>query len=194
MKRVRVTAGLLIVVVVVLGSQAARILEVDDPQKCDAIVVLAGETNLRPARALELLRQGMARSMWIDVVARDRIFDRSLVEIAQKYTASLPEADRVKVCRVEGLSTFAEAEDVRRCLQPFPIHRVLLVTSAYHSRRALAIFRHRLPEYQFSVAAVHNPADYGMAWWTNREWAKTTLLEWVKLFWWEAVDRWRGSA
>ena len=192
MKRVRVAVVLLILIG--LASQASRFLWVDDPQKSDAIVVLGGETGLRPQRGLELLRQGMAQSMWIDVVARDRVFDQSLVDIAQRYAKSLPESDRVHVCALEGLSTYAEAEDVKRCLKPFGIHRVLIVTSGFHTRRARMIFRSRLPEYQFSAAAVHDPSQYGTAWWANREWAKATLDEWMKLTWWEALDRWRGSS
>src|SRR5215470_14464211 len=168
----------ILVIVIVLGSQAARILWVDDPQKSDAIVVLAGETNTRPSRALELLRQGMAPHMWIDVVNRDRVFDQSLVGVAQKYAAALPEADRVKVCAIDGLSTAAEAKDVRRCLQSLGIHRVLIVTSAYHTRRALMIFQHSLPEYEFSIAAANDPRQFGTAWWTNRESAKSTFDEW----------------
>lgn len=190
MKPLRIVVVLLILLA--LASQAARVLWVDDPQKSDALVVLAGETSLRTARGLELLRQGMAQSMWIDVVGRDRVFDQSLVTIAQRYAAGLPEAERVKVCPLQGLSTNAEAVDVKRCLQPLGIHRVLIVTSGFHTRRALTIFRHRLPEYEFSVAAVHDPTQYGTAWWRDREWAKATFDEWTKFIWWEAVDRWRG--
>ncbi len=189
MKRVVV----LLLLLIALASQAARVLRVDDPQKSDAIVVLAGEANLRPARGLELLRQGIAPRMWMDVEARDRIFDESLISIAEKYVATLPEAGHVKICPIAGLSTAAEALDVNRCLQPFGIHRVLIVTSSFHTRRALSIFRHRLPQYEFNIAAVHDPTQYGTAWWTNREWAKTTFDEWTKLIWWEAVDRWRGQ-
>lgn len=180
-------------IVLAIASQAARVLWVDNPQKSDAIVVLAGEENLRPARGLELLRQGMAPRMWIDVVDRDRMFDQSLAEIAEKYVAMLPEANQIKICRLKGLSTAAETADVRRCLQPIiGVHRVLIVTSGFHSRRALSIFRHRLPEYEFSIAAVHDPMQYGTAWWTNREWAKATFDEWAKFIWWEAVDRWKS--
>ncbi len=182
----------LVLILIAVASQAARVLWVDDPQKSDAIVVLAGEASSRPARGLELLRHGMAPRMWIDVVNRDRMFDQSLVAIAEKYAAALPEANEVKVCALTGLSTAAEAVDVKRCLQPFPIHRVLIVTSGFHTRRALSIFRHRLPEYQFSIAAVHDPSQYGTAWWTNREWAKATFDEWTKFVWWEVVDRWRS--
>jgi hypothetical protein len=183
---------LLLLIVVALTSQAARFLVVDDPQKSDAIVVLAGDTNVRPVRALELLRQGMARHVFLDAQVRDQVFGQPLTDLARKYVGSLPEASQVSVCSITGFSTNTETVDVNGCLQSTGVHKVLLVTSEFHTRRALTIFRHRLPQYQFSVAAAHNPTQFGMAWWTNREWAKTTLDEWMKLVWWEAVDRWRG--
>jgi hypothetical protein len=181
----------LVVIFAALASQAARFLVVDEPGKSDAIVVLAGETNVRPARALELLRQGVAPRVFMDAETRDRIYDQQLTEIAQKYVNGLGEANRVSVCPIVGFSTNAEADDVSRCLQSLGAHRVLIVTSEFHTRRALMIFRHRLPQYQFNAAAARNPAQFGEAWWTNREWAKVTLDEWLKMLWWEAVDRWR---
>ena len=178
-------------IVVVSASQAARFLVVDEPEKSDAIVVLAGETNARPARALELLRQGVAPRLFLDVQTRDVIYDQPLIDIARKYVSGLAEANRVSVCPIVGFSTNAEADDVRRCLQPLGAHRVLIVTSDYHTRRALLIFRHRLPHYQFSIAAARGPESFGDAWWKNREAAKVTFDEWLKMLWWEAVDRWR---
>ena len=175
----------------VLASQAARLLVVDDPEKPDAIVVLAGETNVRSARALELLRQGVAPHVFLDAETRDVIYDQKLGEIAEKYVNSLGEANRVSICPIDGYSTIAEADDVSRCLQSLGARRVLIVTSEYHTRRALMIFRHRLPQYQFNAAAARNPAQFGEAWWTNREWAKVTFDEWLKILWWQAVDRWR---
>lgn len=185
----------LVLVVVLLGvlmaSQAARLLVVDDPQKSDAIVVLAGETSARPAHALDLLRRGMAPRLLLDAEAGERIYDQQLTDVAQKYVNTLPEANSITVCAIAGRSTMAETEDVARCLRPLGSHRVLIVTSEYHTRRALMIFSHRLPQYQWSVAAARNPAQFGSAWWTNREWAKVILNEWTKLVWWEVVDRWR---
>lgn len=182
---------LLAVIFVALASQAARFLVVDEPTKSDAIVVLAGETNVRPARALELLRLGFAPRVFLDAETRDLIYDQRLTDIAQKYLNGLPETNRVSVCPIVGFSTNAEADDVERCLQPLGAHRVLIVTSDYHTRRALLIFRHRLPQYQFNAAAARNPQQFGDAWWTRREWAKVTFDEWSKMLWWEAVDRWR---
>jgi hypothetical protein len=192
MKFFRLLIVLLPVVVAFgLARRAAGFLVVDEPVISDVIVVLAGETNVRPARALELLRQGMAPRVFLDVHPRDLIYDQQLTEIAQKYVNGIGEANRVSLCPIVGLSTLAEADDVSRCLQSLGAHRVLIVTSESHTRRALMVFRHRLPQYQFNVSAARNPGQFGEAWWTNREWAKITFDEWSKMLWWEAVDRWR---
>jgi uncharacterized SAM-binding protein YcdF (DUF218 family) len=183
------------VLAALLATQAARYLVVDAPVKSDAIVVLAGETKARPARGLELLRQGMAPRMFLDAEVGGEIYDQTLTRIAQKYISSLPDADHISLCAIESRSTFGETAAVARCLEPsgawLGAHRVLLVTSDYHSRRALSIFEHRLPQYQWSVAAAHNAETFGDQWWMHREWAKMTLDEWMKLTWWELVDRWK---
>jgi len=181
----------LLVICLLLASQAARFLIVDHPEPSDAIVALAGETNVRPARALELLRRGMAPRLFLDAENDEQIYDLKLTEIAQKYANGLPESSRVTVCAIQGRSTVAETADVARCLSPLKARRVLIVTSDYHTRRALTIFSHRLPQYHWSIAAAGNPAQFSAAWWTNRESAKVTFDEWTKLVWWEAVDRWR---
>jgi uncharacterized SAM-binding protein YcdF (DUF218 family) len=180
-----------ILIAVLLGRQAARFLVVDNRQKSDAIVVLAGETSVRPALGVELLRTQMGSRLFLDAEAAEQIFDQPLTEIAQRYINSLPESKQISVCSIVGLSTAAETSDVARCIGSTGAHRVLIVTSDYHSRRALMIFSRRLPQYQWSIAAAHNPAAFGDAWWTHRQWAKTTFDEWTKLVWWEAVDRWK---
>ena len=181
----------LVVVAVLLGRQAAHVLVVDNRQKSDAIVVLAGETSVRPALGVELLREQMGSRLFLDAESSEQVYDEPLTAIAQRYVDALPEANRISVCAIEGRSTAGETADAARCIASMGAHRVLIVTSDYHSRRAWMIFSHRLPQYQWSVAAARNPAAFGDAWWTNREWAKVTFDEWTKLTWWEAVDRWR---
>jgi len=180
---------LLLVISLVLASQAARFLVVNNPEPADAIVTLAGETNRRPARALELLRRGMASHLLFDAEDDERVYDLGLTEIAQRYANTLTEANRITVCAIRGRSTFDETADVARCLRPLNARRILIVTSNYHTRRALTIFTHRLPQYHWSIAATGDPVS--VAWWTNRELAKSAFDEWTKLLWWEAVDRWR---
>src|ERR1700686_5681604 len=145
-----------------LAGQAARFLVVDDPEKSDAIVVLAGETNVRSARALELLRQGVAPHVFLDAETRDVIYDQKLGEIAQKYVNSLGEANRVSICSIDGYSTMAEADDVGRCLQSLGVHRGLIVTSEYHTRRALMIFDQNCTQSHYHPAAARSREQFGV--------------------------------
>jgi hypothetical protein len=189
--RVRWVAGVVLaVLLLLLATQAGRFLVVDSPRVSDTIVVLAGETDRRPTRALELLQQGYGKRVLIDVPADSTIYTLKQLDLAQKYVQSLPQAAVVTVCPIVGLSTKAETEDVEKCLTRMNSGTVLIVTSEFHTRRALSIFRQELPHRTFSVAAVHDSAQFGTHWWTHRQWAKTAVDEWLRLLWWSVVDRW----
>jgi DUF218 domain len=176
--------------IVALGATSGRFLVVNQPRKSDVIVVLAGETDRRPARGLELLGRGYASRLILDVPAETKIYQWSQAELARKYVEGLPEAGSVTVCPINGLSTRDEAQDVARCLQGVSGRSILLVTSDYHTRRALSIFKRVLPA-EYSVAAAFDEREFGVQWWRHREWAKVNFGEWVKLIWWEFFDRWR---
>jgi uncharacterized SAM-binding protein YcdF (DUF218 family) len=191
-------ALLLVIVGLLLGRQAGSWLVVDHPQPADAIVVLAGETEQRPRKGLQLLAQGLAPRLVLDAPAGSHVYRWSQLELARQYLSSLPAAPQLAACPIAGLSTRDEARDVAGCLavsgaaHEAQVHRVLLVTSDFHTRRALAIFRHEMPAIEFSAAAAYDPAQYGIRWWRHRQWAKTFFDECVRLLWWYGVDRWRG--
>lgn len=191
----------LTLVVVVLCAAAwcvlrgGELLVVDRPQKADALVVLAGDkTDVRYRKGLELLRNGYAQTMLLDASDDLTIFGRKYDDLAREYVATTAGelAPRVKVCPICGDSTLLETQSVARCLAPLGAHNVLLVTSDFHTRRAFSIFRKQLPQYQWSVAGAHDPYHFGVPWWREREWAKTTLTEWQRLLWWELVERWKS--
>jgi len=184
-------ALLALMVLTIFALNAGRILVVDAPQPSDLILVLAGETHNRPARALELLHQGFGRRVMIDVPADAKIYDVLQLDLAEKYVRSLPDSLAVRVCPIVGLSTREETHDVEKCLDPQDGSRIMIVTSDFHTRRALSIFRHELRDKTFSVAAAHNPPEFGTRWWTHRQWAKTFALEWLRVIWWNFVDRWK---
>ena len=169
---------------------SGRLLVINDPQPADVIVVLAGETDSRPARALELLSRKYAPRMLLDVPAAEKIYKPTMLEIARDYVQQLPQKNSVVICPIVGLSTKTEARDVARCLTPWNVHSVLLVTSDYHTRRALSIFKHELGGRRCSAAAANDPQQFGIKWWQHRQWAKLNFGEWLRLMWWEAVDRW----
>ena len=181
----------LLTALLVFAANAGRILVVDDPQPADVILVLAGETDRRPAHALHLLDRKYAKRVVIDVPAAAKIYDFTQVELAEKYVGHLPQAALITICPTEGLSTRDEAHDAAKCLAREEGSRILIVTSDFHTRRALSIFRHELHGKSFSVAAAYDDTQFGPRWWTHRQWAKTCLDEWLRVLWWTAVDRWR---
>jgi hypothetical protein len=184
-------ALLALVLLLTFAVNAGRILVVDAPQPSDLILVLAGETEHRPEQALELLHQGAGRRVLIDVPTDMKIYNVMQFDLAENYVRSLPDSASVRLCPVVGLSTQEETHDVEKCLTPQDGSRILIVTSDFHTRRALSIFQHELRGKTFSVAAAHNPSEFGVRWWTHRQWAKTLAGEWVRVIWWNLVDRWK---
>ena len=182
---------LVTLILIVFLFNAGKILVIDAPQRSDVILVLAGETDHRPARGLELLNQGYASRMIIDVPAASRLYNVSEIDLARSYINTLPQAAFIDICPIEGLSTRAETHDVNRCLAGTTSSRVLIVTSDFHTRRALSILRHEIPGRTFSIAASHDDAQFGVRWWSHRQWAKVCLEEWIRFIWWNAIDRWK---
>ena len=180
------------VVLVVPGFLAGsgRFLIVNQPVRSDVILVLAGDTERRPQRGLELLRDNYAPRLILDVPAAARVFEWSELDLAQKYIGGLAEAQAITICPIHGLSTRTEAQDASQCLERAGARRVLLVTSEFHSRRALSIFQKKAPNHTYSVAAAADPNEFGAQWWRHRQWAKVNVDEWTRLIWWELIERW----
>jgi hypothetical protein len=174
-----------------LAMKAGNFLIVDAPRPSDVILVLAGETDRRPQRALQLLAQGYGRRVVLDVPAKAKIYEFTQVDLARKYIEHLPQAAPLSICPIEGLSTKEESKDAEKCLRREGAKSVLIVTSDFHTRRALEIFRREIPGHEYSVAASRNDGEFGGRWWTHRQWAKTFVDEWLRLIWWKAIDQWR---
>ena len=190
-RRLMLSLGLLgLFAALVAGT--GRFLVVDEPEKSDAILVLAGETYNRPMLALDLLERGYAPRIVMDVPAAERIYQWTAPDLAQRWVQGLPQANSISICPIHGLSTRDESHEAENCMaRAGAVHKVLIVTSDFHTRRARSVFQHEIPGFEFNMAAAHNPAEFGVLWWRQREWAKTNLYEWMRLIWWELVDRWR---
>ena len=195
MKRLFLVLLALILICALVFFQPGGYLVVNNPEKSDAIVVLAGsEADNRYWRGMELLRSGYAQNLVLDATT-GVAYGHSYPDLAADLVARCAgqNASQVSVCPINGDSTKEEADEVNACfqhLQP-PPRSVIVATDDYHTRRALSIFRNRLPQYHWSAAAAKNDFYFGQPWWKNREWAKTYLTEWQKLIWWELFDRWR---
>jgi uncharacterized SAM-binding protein YcdF (DUF218 family) len=180
-----------VILLILLGLyHAGPALVVNQPQRSDVILILAGDANdTRYWKGIELLRAGYAPRMLVDARADTVSYGRTPVELTEDFIRRSAGGLAVHVCPTRGISTLQEMQSAAACLQPIAPHTILLVTSDYHTRRALSIARKAYPRYSWSVAAADNGLLSAPHWWTSREIAKDVFLEWQKLVWWELVER-----
>jgi len=186
--------AVLVFAFLVFALFAGRLLVRDHPEKSDVIVVLAGDSqDQRYRRGMELLRAGYGEHLFLDASSDSSYFGHSPAEYAENFLKQNAGdmSARVQVCPFEEDSTVTEARYIAKCLEPLHPQSVLLVTSDWHTARARSVLANRLSQYRWSVAAAHDPRIFGTHWWHHREWAKTTFQEWLKVIWWNVVDRWR---
>ncbi len=189
-RRAWVLAIVALVLALFLAARAGGFLVINAPQPSDAILVLAGETNRRPELALRLLAEGYGRKIVLDVPARNKIYEFTQQQLAEKYIQDLSQGALISVCPIQGLSTKDEAKDAEKCLSQQSAKSVLIVTSDFHTRRSLSVFRRSLPVHEYSIAAAHDEDQFGVRWWVHRQWAKTFVDEWMRFLWWKVIDQW----
>jgi len=120
----------------------SRVLTVDSgPVKVDVMVVLGGGSQVRPQHAAELFQAGAAPRILV-TGAGDCGWCARWLE-----TNGVPAADIW--LEANARTTFENAKFSIPLLRQMGAHKVIIVTSWYHSRRALACFRHLAPDLQF---------------------------------------------
>jgi uncharacterized SAM-binding protein YcdF (DUF218 family) len=120
-------------------------------EPADAIVVLGGESQGRPVEGARLFKQGLAPRVFVVGTGDNERNRRALVR------EGVPE-DLI-TCETASESTLENAMFVRPLLEKVGVHRAILVTSSYHTRRALAVFQQRVPGIHFEMV----PSRIG--WW-----------------------------
>jgi len=175
-----------------LLTAAAETLVVDDPLRpADVIFVLNGDYNTRPFRAAELYRQGLAPRI---LIARSEVQPAEKLGLAPNETdiavavmikLGVP-AQAITVLPVPGgvTSTFDEAAQLRSYLQATKLRRVLLVTSAFHTRRARWVIEKELAgvPLELEVCAVPYDGFDATNWWRSENGLITFNNEYIKLF------------
>jgi len=165
-----------------LLREAARFWIVQDRiEHADAIIVI-GDDNFAGDRASEaaaLFRGGWAPQ----VVASGRML-RPYVSIADFISRDLElrgvPAGAIKRFTQRAEDTREEAEALKVLVAEEGWHRILVVTSSYHTRRARYIFRKVMPGgVNVDVVGASDPQFDSANWWESRQARKTFFLETV---------------
>jgi len=164
--------------------------------RADVIVVLSGSAvyKERTRVAAQLFQEGRSqkvlvtndnlRGSWSSLQQRNPFFyERSLDELAAAGLTNSNNAVAVLTTPVDG--TYDEAVVVRRYTEEQGLHSVLVVTSAYHSRRALWTFRRVFKDSGIDIGLVavkpgiETPRP--LTWWLTVQGWKLIPLEYVKM-------------
>lgn len=135
-------ASLLVVLLAALAwFFPQQVLTVDSgPVKGDVLVVLGGTPN-RAVRAAELFKQGEAPKVLVSGLGDNASNKKALEQNGVTNAAIILEG--------KSRTTRENAEFSIAMLRQMGAKRVILVTSWYHSRRALMCFEHYAPDIQF---------------------------------------------
>ena len=171
--RVVIYAGLLVALAAVIAFfYPEKFLCVDSGRvSADVIILLGGGSHERPERAAELFKAHAASRLIISGEGDDEINRQLLIQ------AGVPAG----AIQLEGKSrtTRENAEFTVKLLRAEKVRRVIIVTSWYHSRRALKCFEHFAPEIKF----YSRPSYFAFARedWTRLGISKRMRLEFLKL-------------
>lgn len=175
----------IIALVVMITAVIPMYLAPDDLKKCtkpepagscgvaDAIVAVSGgDTTARTAEAIRLYKAGWADTLIFSGAARDTSGPSNAE--AMKKQAMLDGVSERDIITEEFSQTTAEnARNTSQFIVEQDLKRVVLVTSAYHQRRASLEFGARLGE---AVIIVNHPV--------------ATDKQWPGFWWWTTPNGW----
>ena len=154
----------------------------EPPQRADVAFVLAGDqTGGRVLRAGQLVKEGYVPKAVVS--GPNGLYGYNECDLAIPFAekAGYPPSYFLRFPN-EASSTHEEAAAGTKKLREIGAHRVLLVTSNFHTRRAGNEFRAAAPEIAFIVVSAPDRHFTKDNWWHDREGRKIFLVEWVKTF------------
>jgi uncharacterized SAM-binding protein YcdF (DUF218 family) len=140
----------------ILGMVWPRLLMVNVPlEKADCLILLGGEQDARPVVTARLYASGVAPLIFITGSGDNSANKRALLDRGIPSSA----------IKVEPLarSTLMNARLLRPMLEAEGIRSALIITSPFHTRRALAVFRHEIPSVRFGIV------DARREYWATRQ-------------------------
>jgi uncharacterized SAM-binding protein YcdF (DUF218 family) len=192
-------AGLLLLLVAILAlafrsqilTGIANYLIINDRlQPADAIFLLNSEYDTRPFRASELYKQGLAPVVVIARAENTPVVDLGLlpndtdISVGVMEKLSVP-SEKIIILPVPGgaTSTFDEAAALKQYIEQNRVLRIILVTSAFHTRRARWIFEKTLAglPVKLELAPVPYMGFDQTNWWKNETGLITLNNEYIKL-------------
>jgi uncharacterized SAM-binding protein YcdF (DUF218 family) len=164
----------------ILRAIGSYLVDAGPPVKADIALVLAGDgRGNRILKAAELVRDGYVPKVLVSGPDGNYDLHECDLEIPFAVKAGYPESYFIHFENT-ARNTRDEAHQATEELRKLGAHRVLLVTSDFHTRRAGRMYRLEAPDLEIHVVAAPDTYFSANSWWQNREGQKTAFYEWIK--------------
>lgn len=154
----------------------------------DVIVVLAGGGPERLCHGIELLKRGLAPAIWytgdMPLETRSDLMDaEQALSLAERR--GVP---RNKITLLPSTSTFEDGKSISALIKEKKIKSIIVVTSWYHTRRAMNVIHHCITDTNVAVymSSSTNLPYSPDNWWKEEEGLVAVNNEIIKtaLYWW----------
>lgn len=170
-----------------LSALARYLVDADAPAPADVVVVLAGDlTGKRLLTGANLVKQGLAPKVLVSGPVGLFGAYESDYAIAFALRHGYPESYFIPVTS-KAKSTEQEAGAIIPEIRKLGAHRVDIVTTNFHTRRAREVYHAMAPDLELHIIAATDDTFRPENWWHDRENRKTFLIEWMK-----TVAHWLG--
>jgi len=155
-------------------------------RRADAVLILPGSEETRPFVAAGLIRAGYADLALIPQTLANPDIQNGVATATAETTRQILLKRGIsdsKIVMLSGTSdsTFGDAQALSRYFEQTGAADVLVVTNAYHSRRARWVFRQVLQEHLDRLRFYSAPNGFdARIWWQSRAGRQAVLSEWMK--------------
>ncbi len=143
----------------------------EESKPADVIIVLSDDQG-RVEEAVRLCQLGYANRLLFTAVGSEKMARRA---------ESLGVAEDHILVEEKAWSTSTEARYSSAVMRARGFRSAIVVTSAYHTRRARIIFGRFFREWSLTICAVPFDSSTPHNWWKNRDTATSVISEYIKL-------------
>ena len=193
--------AILIILGIVFVSLSSQILTayasyftVDTATKgADVVFILGGNPKTRPAKAIELVKNGYSKQILMTNIKDKALKYQELFETEEELTARILKSEneelKIITCvKEEGAtSTFDEAYTLAKYAQQNNLQHLIVVTDAFHTRRALYAFNkvfklQGIGNIKLEIAPARNGVYLENNWWKTEKGLRSYIIEPIKYF------------
>lgn len=156
----------------------------DELKPADVIVILAGEERERVEYGAKLFKEGWSRKDSIIMSGGPAVWKYTWASLMKEHAVHLGVPAKAIIVQDQSRTTEEDLKYTKELLEKYKFKSILLVTSPYHSKRALTIFKKGLgKEIKIISSPVENSWFTFDEWWKRRRDRSFVLNEYSKFLW-----------